>query len=419
MAGLLSFVHRSWQNAVGAPKAIKAGDAIKVGVLGAANIGPMALFTPARYHPEVIIYAVAARDRKKAEAYAKKHGIPHVFSSYEDLLASPLIEAVYIPLPNGLHLEWALKALQAGKHVLLEKPSVANAAEAALLFHHPLVTAPSAPVLLEAFHYRFHPAWLAFVALLDRPNVAHARASLKVPGKHMGFGAGDIRFNYALSGGALLDLTYTMSVLRGIYGAAPTACTSCEVDTMPSPPGDGLCDYKYDATWTFPNGGTGETHGNLQAGVLESLGDFANAEAVHRPVVVPDAALPGGLEKVRTRRVAYTNYIGPAMWHRIDVEDRFVVRKRGGGEVVREWTAKESKKAYTLRDAGIDRPSEPYWWTYKYMLDEFVNRVRGREGTGAWIEHEDSVEQAKTIDMAYAASRLPLRQTTKFDPASV
>jgi len=89
----------------------------------------------------------------------------------------PSIDAVYIPLPNGLHYEWALKALAKGKHVLLEKPSVNTAAEAELLFRHPLLSKPGAPVLLEAFHYRFQPTWQYFLTLIDRPNLERVEAT--------------------------------------------------------------------------------------------------------------------------------------------------------------------------------------------------------------------------------------------------
>ena len=80
--------------------------------------------------PEVEVVAVAARDRARAEKFARKHGIPTVHDSYEALLADPTIDAVYNPLPNGLHGEWTIAALEAGKHVLCEKPFTANAEEA-------------------------------------------------------------------------------------------------------------------------------------------------------------------------------------------------------------------------------------------------------------------------------------------------
>ncbi|MCB0963712.1 MAG: Gfo/Idh/MocA family oxidoreductase, partial [Acidimicrobiales bacterium] len=91
---------------------------LRIGVLGAARIAPQALLKPAADHPDVEVAAVAARDRSKAERFAAKHGIDRVHGSYEDLVADPEIDAVYNPLPNGLHGRWTTAALEAGKHVL-------------------------------------------------------------------------------------------------------------------------------------------------------------------------------------------------------------------------------------------------------------------------------------------------------------
>jgi predicted dehydrogenase len=104
---------------------------IQIGVLGAARIVPNALIAPARKVPDVRVVAVAARDIAKAQSFAKKNDIPQAHASYDALLADPAIAAVYIPLPNGLHGAWTIKALEAGKHVLCEKPFTANTDEAA------------------------------------------------------------------------------------------------------------------------------------------------------------------------------------------------------------------------------------------------------------------------------------------------
>src|SRR5512144_341678 len=99
-----------------------ASSPLRIGVLGAAKITPMALLRPARAVREAAVVAVAARDEQRARRFAAKHGIARVHPTYDALLADPEIDAVYNPLPNGLHCEWTIKALQAGKHVLCEKP---------------------------------------------------------------------------------------------------------------------------------------------------------------------------------------------------------------------------------------------------------------------------------------------------------
>src|SRR5690348_12756620 len=98
---------------------------MRIGVLGAARIAPTALIKPARLVEGVEVGAIAARDRRRAEAFAAKHGVPAVRDTYAAVLADPALDAVYIPLPNGLHAEWTVAALEAGKHVLCEKPFTA------------------------------------------------------------------------------------------------------------------------------------------------------------------------------------------------------------------------------------------------------------------------------------------------------
>ena len=104
---------------------------LRIGSLGSSRISQAALIEPADSVPEVAVAAVAARDMARAEAYALRHGLERAYGSYEELLADPDIDAVYNPLPNSLHGPWTLRAIEAGKHVLCEKPFASNADEAA------------------------------------------------------------------------------------------------------------------------------------------------------------------------------------------------------------------------------------------------------------------------------------------------
>lgn len=203
---------------------------LKTGSNSFATIRPVAVIQPAKSHTEIIITAIAARDEAKASAYARRYDIPTVHTSYQALIDDPSIDAVYIPLPNGLHFEWALKSLQAGKHVLLEKPSTSNAIEAECLFRSNLISqehgkgeSTNPPVLLEAFHTLFHPAFKKFLSLIEPTNVAEAHATLDLIKGYIP--KDDIRMNYDLSGGSLMDCgAYTVLAIRQIFQEEPVEC---------------------------------------------------------------------------------------------------------------------------------------------------------------------------------------------------
>lgn len=141
---------------------------LRFGILGAASIAPMALLEPARTTLGCDVVAIAARDRSRAEAFAARHGIPCVESSYNDLLQRSDIDAVYVPLVVSMHREWCERALLAGKHVLCEKPMTMNTAEAERLVG---LAGELDLVLAQAFHYRYHPMALRILAIVERGEI--------------------------------------------------------------------------------------------------------------------------------------------------------------------------------------------------------------------------------------------------------
>ncbi len=203
------------------PKALwsRAVDQLRIGVLGAAKIAPAALVKPAKGVPEVEVYAVAARDRARATKFATKHGISRVHDSYEALIADPSVDAVYNPLPNGLHARWTINALEAGKHVLCEKPFTANADEAEAVA---AVAASSGAVVMEAFHWRYHPLAARMREIVASGVLGHVRrleTSMCIP---LPF-PNDIRYRYDLAGGATMDVgCYAIHQLRFLADAEPT-----------------------------------------------------------------------------------------------------------------------------------------------------------------------------------------------------
>ena len=191
---------------------------LRLGILGAARIAPMALIQPSRRVGGATILAVAARDAGRAKAFATRHGIPRVHASYDALLADPEVEAVYNPLPNSLHAEWTVRALEAGKHVLCEKPFAASAAEAETMAR---ASERSGRVLMEAFHYRYLRLFARLREILragELGTVRHLEATFCNPLLRRG----DIRWSADLAGGALMDTgCYAVHLLRHLAEAEP------------------------------------------------------------------------------------------------------------------------------------------------------------------------------------------------------
>ena len=185
---------------------------MRMGLLAASRIAVPAVIEPAANVSGVEVAAVAARDRSRAEEYAAKHGIPVAFGDYDRLLEDKTLDAIYVATPASLHAEWTIKALNAGYHVLCEKPFAGNAEDARRMAD---VAHATGLVLMEAFHWRFHrfaEAMIEKVTRLDRPLEISAEFSLAVP-------KDNIRYQHHLGGGALMDLgCYPLHWIRSLLG---------------------------------------------------------------------------------------------------------------------------------------------------------------------------------------------------------
>jgi predicted dehydrogenase len=177
----------------------------------------MALIMPARAVASAKIAAVAARDPVRARRFAARHGIATAHESYAALLADPTIDAVYNALPNGLHGRWTIAALEAGKHVLCEKPFTANAEEAESVA---AVARRTGLVTMQAFHYRYHALirrMLEIIGAGELGAVRHIDAWFSIP-----LAARNIRWELQLAGGALMDTgCYVIHLVRTLAGAEP------------------------------------------------------------------------------------------------------------------------------------------------------------------------------------------------------
>ena len=310
----------------------------------------MALIDPAKKNADVVVAAVAARDVSRAQAFAAKHGIASVHGDYGALIADPDIDAIYNPLPNGLHGRWTRAALAAGKHVLCEKPFTANAAEAREIA---ALAADSDRVVMEAFHYRYHPLTLRaeeIIASGELGTLQHVEAALCFPLPKFS----DIRYNYELAGGATMDAgCYAVHMVRTFGGSTP------EVVSAQAKLRDPRVDRAMTAELRFSGGHTGRVRCSMWSMRLLQI----NAKVV------------GDRGELRV-----LNPVMPAYFHRLSIRS----------------------------SAGRRTERFPRRTSYAYQLDAFAGAVL--RGEPIRTTPEDAVENMTVIDAIYRAAGLPLRE---------
>ncbi|MGW4493441.1 Gfo/Idh/MocA family protein [Streptomyces sp. NPDC004376] len=334
---------------------------IRVGLLGAAAIAPSALIKPARLTPRVTVTAVAARDRQRAEKFARTHGIPVVHTGYDALLADPEVDAVYVPLPNGLHAEWTLKALRAGKHVLCEKPLTANRAEAErVAAAAEEAYARSGLVVMEAFHYRHHPLAARMRQIVESGELGelrHVEAQVCFPLPRFG----DIRYDYALAGGATMDAgCYAVHVARLLGGDTP-AVTGARMLTLRKDP---RIDRAMTADLAFPGGATGQVRTSMWSRRLLSIRARALGSAGELHV---------------------TNFVMPQLYHQLTLR----TPRSAGRRVIR-------------RERLRPNPS-----SYACQLEAFTSAVL--DNGPILTSPADAVANMGVLDEIYRSAGLPLR----------
>ena len=192
---------------------------LRLGILGCANIAKQ-FVRDVSNSPSVSVVAVASRVLEKAQAFASQFDIACAYGSYETLLDDPQIDAVYIPLPNHLHATWAIRATEAGKHVLCEKPLTLSLSEARSMFN---AAQQHGVMLLEAYPWYFQPQTRNLLSLLHSGAIGDVRSVQACFGFTLPAGTDNIRWQLEAGGGALLDAgSYPLSLIRLVMGQAPT-----------------------------------------------------------------------------------------------------------------------------------------------------------------------------------------------------
>jgi predicted dehydrogenase len=325
---------------------------LRIGVLGAARISEIAIIKPAHATGTRLV-AVAARDRERAEEFAARHGIERVLDSYQEVIDDPEVEAIYNPLANALHAPLNLAAIEAGKHVLTEKPYASNAPEARLVRDR----AEMAGVhVVEAFHYRYHPLMQRMIELAGDGEIGdlsfvEARMLMPPPA------AGDPRWQLDLAGGGLMDVgCYAVHAIRdmGAFAGGEPEIRSARGGEIPAYPG---VDAWMDAEFAYPNG----VKAVMQSGMTHGVLDFS-------------------LRLVGTKGEAYA----PAFL-KAHEDDRILVT------------------------VGTDQRIESMGsrTTYTYMLEAFTRLVR--DGEPMATDSDDAVVTMEMIDDLYRAAGMQPR----------
>ena len=388
----------NWRHGVSKVKSTlqKEENPLRIGILGAANINHIAIIDPVQTHPGAVISGIAARDRSRAQAQIDKYRVEaecKTYASYDELIAEPSIQAVYIPLPNGLHHEWAVKALEAGKHVLIEKPIASNAEQTREI---QAAAIKANKIALEAYHWRFHSAAHHVKSIVEsgkygKPTSISSQLSLPagIVGKD------DIRLKYDLAGGACMDLAYVFS--SSTYFASPdiSKCTFEVVHTAPHlNKSDKRIDESMASKYVVKQEGRPEVNCQVQADLFPRTALFG---------FIPrywDITSQVNIE-LEKARIKFDGFVIPTFGHTITITDK------GSGQ-------KSTEKLFVDGPQWKSR-GQPWWTTYRYQLEAFVESVKakeaGKEYQGPWMKLSESEKIMELIDAVYDHAGLPERGT--------
>ncbi|MCY3572190.1 MAG: Gfo/Idh/MocA family oxidoreductase [Chloroflexi bacterium] len=319
---------------------------LRIGLLGAAYIAPRGIVKPVQVFDDVEIVSMAARDRSRAEVFAARADIPTVHDTYDQVVTDPNVDAVYNPLAISGHHEWTIKALNAGKHVLCEKPFAMNEAEAREMAD---CARENGLVCAEAFHYYYHPLTrrmreIVQSGILGRIRFADAHFQNIVEDT-----PGEIRYQIELGGGAAMDLgCYPLHFLRHSFGAEP------EVISAKTAIVHEHIDIELEAELLFP--------GDVPARIwsrMNPAGGFSSA----------------------------ANFYGDQGWLKV-VNPMVPQREPHLIELVTSWG--------TRRETLTTRP------TFDYQLQAFIDAIEGVRPMPT--DAEDGVVSMRVIDNVYRAA---------------
>ena len=376
----------------------KTSQPLRLGVLAAAAINWSACFDPIESHPDVVLVAIAARSLQSAKNQISKYSLPDIrpFGSYDELIADPDIDIIYTALPNGLHVKWALAAMKAGKHIIVEKPIASTANEIDLL---KTCSRETGKVVMEAIHWRFHPVAYKVRDLIHGGKYGAPQsfsASMTVP--RGAIDEKDIRFQYDLAGGTSMDCCYVISGARFFWNAGDDLTFEVESAVPRIHSLDPKVDEAMDAKF-----------------VLKSKKDDSKFQcSTHADLSQPKMfglvpkyweATPSCTIELEKARIDVSNYVGPHLNHSITIKGKNPDGTLSGkSEVLHAFDGK----------AEYVENGEKWWTSYRYQWETFVGLVRKAQEEPI-EEHLKLLDEAKQVlsivDAIYEKAGLPLRKS--------
>jgi len=297
---------------------------------------------------EVVAVGEEYQSAERLERYARKHRIPQTYRSFDELLANPDIDAVYVPLPISMHADWCIKAIQAGKHVLCEKPFAANATEAERVLQ---AATGTDLVVAEAMHFRYHPLVNRVRQIIRDGEIGDIERIDASFSAYLPFD--DFRFHYETGGGGTIDMgCYPIGFVRAVTEEEPSVLEA-EAGLHGT-----LIDRWMRARMQLPSGGDVRLFVGMRCSKVLSVSI-----------------------RIRGSRgsISVLNFIKPEVYHRLKIRS----------------------------DTGTRRERVPGGSTYEAQLKAFADAVR--DGTQPVTTVEDAVNNARVVDAVYLAAGLPVR----------
>jgi predicted dehydrogenase len=323
---------------------------LRIGILGASSFAPTTMINPAKENRDVVVAAVASRDQPSADEFAAKYEIPKAYGSYEALLDDSTLDAIYVLVPTSMHGKWTKLALAAGKHVLVEKPFTANAAEAQEIAD---LDAKTDRVVMEAIQFRHHPLTRRVEEIIASGEIGTLqRVDVNLCVLLPTFKANC--YNYAMAGGAMMDAgSYVTNMARTFGGSTPEVVSAQAKLQKPQ------VDRAMTAKLQYASGHTGRLRCALWSG---------NMFRASAKVVGDNGEL---------------SWLSPAA---PNVFPRLSVRSANGKR-----TERFSRRT-----------------TYSFQLEAFAGAVL--RGEPVRTSPQDAVENMSVIDAVYRAAGLPIRE---------